>query len=306
MGEAEKGKTTEGGDPDGGLADELDAGTASNIHKDTTDHPQSQISDDTEVERLPDRTVLTEVRGWTPVIDALAAELGLTSAVVYGVVWRHCQLKHRECWASVSRLARLTGVSPRTVQRHLLLLCDAGYLADVTPSGRTHKTRTYADTGKAQIMLLVEARVGLACDTKSQASDTDDAGVTESHPRGDRESPLGVTESHPKRLVKETTEEKEVVVVGSGHGSVGWCEIHNVQMTLWHGKNGASWYSHKLADGSWCTEKSRRKAKSRSEANRDDRDCYKHGMCPGCWRIRPDDLCETCGLCSDCCKCEAT
>ena len=31
----------------------------------------------------------------------------------------------------------------------------------------------------------------------------------------------------------------------------GWCSKHNLQMTQNH-KNGRSWWSHRLADGTWC------------------------------------------------------
>ena len=31
----------------------------------------------------------------------------------------------------------------------------------------------------------------------------------------------------------------------------GWCSIHAVQMKKYT-KNGGNWYSHRLADGSWC------------------------------------------------------
>jgi len=34
----------------------------------------------------------------------------------------------------------------------------------------------------------------------------------------------------------------------------GWCGKHGVQMTLHHGKDGSTWYSHKTADG-WCKGK---------------------------------------------------
>jgi hypothetical protein len=32
----------------------------------------------------------------------------------------------------------------------------------------------------------------------------------------------------------------------------GWCSTHGVAMKLNHGKNGSTWFSHRLADGSWC------------------------------------------------------
>jgi hypothetical protein len=32
----------------------------------------------------------------------------------------------------------------------------------------------------------------------------------------------------------------------------GWCSTHGVAMKLNHGKNGSTWLSHRLPDGSWC------------------------------------------------------
>jgi len=34
----------------------------------------------------------------------------------------------------------------------------------------------------------------------------------------------------------------------------GWCSKHGVQMTQNH-KDGRSWWSHRLADGTWCKGK---------------------------------------------------
>jgi hypothetical protein len=34
----------------------------------------------------------------------------------------------------------------------------------------------------------------------------------------------------------------------------GWCAKHSLQMTQNH-KNGRSWWSHRLADGTWCKGK---------------------------------------------------
>jgi hypothetical protein len=34
----------------------------------------------------------------------------------------------------------------------------------------------------------------------------------------------------------------------------GWCSKHSLQMTQNH-KNGRSWWSHRLADGTWCKGK---------------------------------------------------
>jgi len=44
------------------------------------------------------------------------------------------------------------------------------------------------------------------------------------------------------------------VVPGESGAGVTLCPLHGVAMTR-HGKNGDTWYSHKLPDGSWCRGK---------------------------------------------------
>lgn len=101
--------------------------------------------------------LLTEVKGWTPVIDALTNEFGLVTAAVYGVVWRYCQGEKKVCEASLETIASHLKVDRATALRHIKKLCDSGYLQDLTPELR-NVPHTYADTGKAKIIGLVEAQ----------------------------------------------------------------------------------------------------------------------------------------------------
>ena len=104
------------------------------------------------------KTFLTRVQGFTPVIDALAQELSTFHALVYGVVWRFCQMDDEVCTASTETLARMIGISRRTVWRYLKDLCEQGYLRDLTPD-RRNVPHVYQDTGKAKILGLVEGVV---------------------------------------------------------------------------------------------------------------------------------------------------
>ena len=70
---------------------------------------------------------LSQVKGFTPVIDALVEELDLMPAIIYGVVWRYCQMEDRVCRASLETIASRVGISRKTVERHIKALCDAGY-----------------------------------------------------------------------------------------------------------------------------------------------------------------------------------
>jgi len=143
--------------------------------------------------------ILSEVKGFTPVIDVIVKDVGLVEAVVYGVVWRYCQRANGVCTASLETIGAQVGVSDRTVLRHVKALCDKGYLIDTTPELR-NRPHVYKDAGKVKIQGLLEAG-----ETGVTESHTDAVGVTESHTRGDRKSPLGVTESQLK--IHETVEE---------------------------------------------------------------------------------------------------
>jgi DNA-binding Lrp family transcriptional regulator len=98
------------------------------------------------------KTVLANVEGFTPVIDDIVKDVGLMSAVVFGRMWRFCQMKDGVCNASLEKIAEEIGVDRATVMRHAKDLCAAGYLKDLTPDLRNHP-HTYADTGKVMLRL---------------------------------------------------------------------------------------------------------------------------------------------------------
>jgi len=146
---------------------------------------------------------LSQVKGFTPVIDALVDELDLMTAIVYGVAWRYCQMEDGVCRASLETIASRVGISRKTVERHMKALCEAGYLKDLTPEVR-NKPHTYADTGLAKIVGLVEARVGQTESlTSSDSGQTESlTGRSESPTRSDTESYHGRSESPMKRESK--------------------------------------------------------------------------------------------------------
>ncbi len=97
-----------------------------------------------------------EIYGYTPVFDVVATRLGTMTALVFGVVWRHCQMRLGICTAGVPRLAGLTGVNERTVRRHLAELCESGYLEIMNPDAKGIP-HIYKDTGKVRFRVSVEA-----------------------------------------------------------------------------------------------------------------------------------------------------
>lgn len=96
------------------------------------------------------RTILANVEGFTPIIDAVVTELGLMPAVIFGRIWRYCQMDDQVCKASLETIGDSIGVDKATVMRHAKALCDAGYLKDLSPDLR-NRPHVYVDTGKAGI-----------------------------------------------------------------------------------------------------------------------------------------------------------
>lgn len=130
---------------------------------------------------------LSTVKGFTPVIDVVVKDVGLIAAVVYGRVWRYCQMKNRVCTASLQVIADEIGMSRKTAERHIKTLCEAGYLIDKTPE-RRNRPHIYADAGRIVINGLLSAQ---SPDIESEQVERSDRESECS----DRESYLGKTES---------------------------------------------------------------------------------------------------------------
>ena len=96
----------------------------------------------TEPIHLPER--------WTPVYETLVKELGVNIALVYGAIWRFCQMRENICRASLETLASRSGLSRRTVIRHVKTLVRHGYITDLTPDLK-HAPHAYVNSREAGI-----------------------------------------------------------------------------------------------------------------------------------------------------------
>ncbi len=92
----------------------------------------------------------TTVKGFTPVIDALADEIGFVPAGVYGVIWRYCQMSAHNCHASQETIANRMNVDRKTVNRHIKPLLNRGYVRCLN-SHEKGKTKVYIITDKLEI-----------------------------------------------------------------------------------------------------------------------------------------------------------
>ncbi len=103
------------------------------------------------------KTILANVDGFTPCMDAITQQYGVMVSAVFGRVWRYCQGDQEVCNASLETIADELRIGYATALRHVKLLVKDGYLKDLTPNLR-YKPHTYADTGKAGLVLRIVAK----------------------------------------------------------------------------------------------------------------------------------------------------
>jgi len=94
----------------------------------------------------------TKLAGFTPVIDSVVKEVGRSAALVFGIVWRHCQMEDECCHASLETLAGFIDMARHTVADHIDVLIEAGYL---TAEERVGQSTIYRDTGKMSATISI-------------------------------------------------------------------------------------------------------------------------------------------------------
>lgn len=100
------------------------------------------------------RTILAKADGFTPVIDKVMKDTSLIAAVVFGAMWRYCQMKNGVCQATLEKIGERAGLSRQAVIEHIKKLEETGYIQDMTPELR-NRPHTYKDTGKAGLHIAV-------------------------------------------------------------------------------------------------------------------------------------------------------
>lgn len=99
---------------------------------------------------------LDQCGGFTPIPRALSQRYSGNVCLVWGIVWRYCQMSKGYCNASVDRMAEETDGSAKTFRRHLSTLIDAGLVEDKTPDIR-NKPHTFC-TKKGERIILEWSR----------------------------------------------------------------------------------------------------------------------------------------------------
>lgn len=150
------------------------------------------------------KTILAEVGGFTPIIDALFEdpEIGLIGAAIFGRIWRYCQGPRGVCYASAARIAEELQLGEKTIRRHLRILVDRGYLEDLTPD-RRNRPHEIRDTGK----IMLRLQLGIAPGHTDQP-DTPEVGHSD-QPVGQSDRPRSVTATNEDTIDIPTKTQKE-------------------------------------------------------------------------------------------------
>ena len=144
---------------------------------------------------------------FTMVSHALAKEVGLVCAVVYGAIWRYCKRYDGVCNASLNTIGNDVSLDRATVMRNIEKLCSLGYLIDQTP-GRRNAPHTYI-IGRTVVM---RNSLDVADDNRPQETVVVD-NTTVAHNNSSMDSVAQnnatVAESHLKRVLDSSFKEEE-------------------------------------------------------------------------------------------------
>jgi len=98
------------------------------------------------------KQVAATVGGFTMLPDILIKKYSRETALVFGIIWRHCQMERKVCDASQKTLCEMAGISKDTFIRHATILVNDGYFDKVVEPGIGS---TYKDTGKLSMNISV-------------------------------------------------------------------------------------------------------------------------------------------------------
>jgi hypothetical protein len=117
---------------------------------------------------------------FTPCLDPLLQEYGPIGACVYGRVWRYAQMRKGICEASHDTIAGGLNITRRTVWRWIKILCDDGYLVDLTPTVTNHPHK-YQATDKISTVIELHTTVNESHTADEGCANGSQQGVNESH-----------------------------------------------------------------------------------------------------------------------------
>lgn len=111
--------------------------------------------------------------GFTMVFENVVKDCGYRAALVFGAIYRRCQMSEGVCYASHSTLAESIGVDRKFIVAYVKPLLENGYLEAINhPYGGTI---TYKDTGKVNDEPVLNEDRG--CPEKGQGLSLNGTGV---------------------------------------------------------------------------------------------------------------------------------
>lgn len=168
------------------------------------------------------RTILTQVNGWIPLIDHLVDKYGVLTAAVWGRMWRYSQMRSGVCRASLPTIAADLRISRMTVRRAVIRLCNDGYLLDLTPNnvGRVH---VYRDTGK----VTIASKFQVETVEEQPLSELEGSSMDADKPLSELEGTLSELEGYPSHnvtgpLSQSATNHKTLLKENMNHNSKYW------------------------------------------------------------------------------------
>ena len=149
---------------------------------------------------------LSNVGGFTPVIEALVNEFNFKTAYIWGIVWRYCQMEHGICNAKHETIAERAGMSHRSAVDHIHRLIEAGYIEDLTPDVK-HAPHVYC-TKKGREKILGMQNLHTSDEDKyAKSAYQKPEGMQNLHSRYAKSAHRGMQNLHSKIVVKESHED---------------------------------------------------------------------------------------------------
>lgn len=169
---------------------------------------------------------MEKTTSFTPTFDNLAANprYGKDGSLVYGAIWRHCQMYHGVCNASLNRITEYARQKSKvTAIKYIKYLIEDGYIIDTTP-GTRYKPHTYKITGKIYLGIYeieeLEEAENVTISGKEITNTLDELGVQPVH-GGVQPVHGGVHQVYPSTPEMHENEPTALVGVHGGvHGGV--------------------------------------------------------------------------------------
>ena len=160
------------------------------------------------------KTILAKVDGFTPVIDTVMRDTSLMAAIVFGDIWRFCQMKNGVCQATLEKIAERVGLSRQAIIKHIKTLETTGYIEDMTPNLR-NRPHTYRDTGKAGLYIGVSTVNYVYSENEPTVNVVDSAVNVVDSAVNVVDSAVNVVDSHSTPRVLEDSIKKESKTEGA-------------------------------------------------------------------------------------------